>query len=653
MMQDNSPLWSPSRELIQQSNMLRYMEWLKMEKQLSFENYNELWEWSITHIPDFWESLWNYFDIKSAKSYIRVLEKPATGMIGTKWFTGATVNYAEHIFRNKTTGVPAIIYQSEIKPLQSLSWDELEEKVSAVAAWLKSKGIVRGDRVASLMPNIPETVIAFLATSSIGAVWSSCSPDFGNASIIDRFFQIEPKVLFVTDGYTYNGKSFEKISAWQEMVKTLPSVEQIVMLPFLQPELRVSGTVSWADILLTEAHELDFVSVPFDHPIWILYSSGTTGKPKAITHSVGGCLLEHLKVLVLHQDVKPGEKYFWYSTTGWMMWNFSVASLLTGATLVIYEGSAGFPGLDTLWQLAKRTGINHFGGGAAFYIACMKAGISFNEADFPQLRTIGSTGSPLPPEAFKWIYESVKKEAWLISFSGGTDICSGFVGGCPFLPVYAGEIQCRLLGCYLDAFGENGKPVRGQLGEMVIREPMPSMPIYFWNDENNARYDGSYFEHYPGIWRHGDWIEITRRGSVVIFGRSDATLNRDGVRIGTSEVYSAVDSITEVSDSIVVCIEKEGGQYYMPLFVVMKEGKLLDEAMKKTIKDRLRKLYSPRHVPDEIYAIPEVPYTISGKKMEAPVKKILMGTDPEKAASRDTMRNPDSLMYFLPFSSKV
>ena len=652
MIQDNSPLWTPSRELIQQSNMLRYMEWLKKEKQLSFDNYGELWDWSATNIADFWHSLWAYFEIKSKSGYHKVIEKPATGMIGTKWFTGATVNYAEHIFRNKTNASPAIIFQSEINPLQSLSWVELEEKVAAAAAWLKSKGIMRGDRVASLMPNIPETVIAFLATNSIGAVWSSCSPDFGNASITDRFFQIEPRVLFVTDGYTYNGKSFDKISAWQEMVKTLPSVEQVVMFPFLKPELSVSGTVSWSDVMLTESQELVFESVPFDHPIWILYSSGTTGKPKAITHSVGGCLLEHLKVLVLHQDVKPGEKYFWYSTTGWMMWNFSVASLLTGATLVIYEGSAGYPALDTLWQLAKNAGINHFGGGAAFYIACMKAGITFNADEFPHLRTIGSTGSPLPPEAFKWIYESVKKDAWLISFSGGTDICSGFVGGCPFLPVYAGEIQCRLLGCYLDAFDENGEPVRGQLGEMVIREPMPSMPIYFWNDENNARYQGSYFEHYPGIWRHGDWIEITRRGSVIIFGRSDATLNRDGVRIGTSEVYSAIDSIPELTDSIVVCIEKEGGQYFMPLFVVMKEGKLLDAEMKKNIKDHLRKLYSPRHVPDEIYAIPEVPYTISGKKMEAPVKKILMGTDPEKAASRDTMRNPDSLMYFLPFCSK-
>jgi acetoacetyl-CoA synthetase len=653
MIKDNTPLWSPSKELIQQSNMLRYMEWLKNEKQLSFENYDQLWEWSVAHIADFWESFWQFSGIQSHSPYRDVLEKPADGMIGTKWFSGATVNYAEHIFRNKTPNAPAILFQSETSTLQSLSWAELEDSVSRVAAWLRSKGIVRGDRVASLMPNIPEAVIAFLATNSIGAVWSSCSPDFGNASITDRFFQIAPKVLFVTDGYTYNGKPFVKIPAWQEILQTLPSVEQVVMAPFLQTKIQVPGTVSWGDVMMTDNRELNFEAVPFQHPIWILYSSGTTGKPKAITHSVGGCLLEHLKVLVLHQDVKPGEKYFWYSTTGWMMWNFSVASLLTGATLVIYEGSAGYPELDTLWQLAKKADIQHFGGGAAFYIACMKAGLHFTGEDFPRLRTIGSTGSPLPPEAFTWIYSAVKKNVWLISFSGGTDICSGFVGGCPFLAVYAGEIQCRLLGCYLDAFDENGISVRGQLGEMVIREPMPSMPIYFWNDENNTRYFGSYFEQYPGTWRHGDWIEITCRGSVIIFGRSDATLNRDGVRIGTSEVYSAVDSIPEVADSIVVCIEKGGGQYFMPLFVVMKEGKMLDEEMKRKIKASLRSQYSPRHVPDEIYAIAEVPYTISGKKMEAPVKKILMGTDPENAASRDTMRNPDSLKYFLPFGSKV
>ena len=374
MTEDNSPLWSPSRELIQQSNMLRYMEWLKKEKHLHFDTYDDLWEWSVAHIADFWQSLWAYFGIKSISGYHKVIEKPAAGMIGTKWFTGATVNYAEHIFRNKTTASPAIIFQSEINPLQSLSWAELEKKVSVVAAWLKSKGIVRGDRVASLMPNIPETVIAFLATNSIGAVWSSCSPDFGNASITDRFFQIEPRVLFVTDGYTYNGKSFDKISAWQEMVKTLPSVEQVVMLPFLQPELSVPGTVSWTDVMFTESQELVFEAVPFDHPIWILYSSGTTGKPKAITHSVGGCLLEHLKVLVLHQDVKPGEKYFWYSTTGWMMWNFSVASLLTGATLVIYEGSAGYPALDTLWQLSKANGDQSFWGWGCFLYSLHESG---------------------------------------------------------------------------------------------------------------------------------------------------------------------------------------------------------------------------------------------------------------------------------------
>ncbi len=649
MIQDNTPLWSPPKIFMQQSNMMHYLDWLKREKQLSFENYDDLWEWSVTNIAAFWESLWDYFAIKSSSPYNNVLVKPAHGMIGTKWFSGATINYAEHIFRNKTNDSPAIIFKSETKPLQNISWAELEEKVSKVSVWLKSKGIVRGDRIVSLMPNIPETVIAFLAANSVGAVWSSCSPDFGNASITDRFFQIAPKILFVTDGYTYNGKPFDKISDWQGIVKTLPSVEQIVWVPYIHAEIQVSGTVSWSEVLNTVNDEIIYDAVPFDHPIWILFSSGTTGKPKAITHSVGGCLLEHLKALVLHQDVKKGEKYFWYSTTGWMMWNFSVSSLLTGATLVIYEGSAGYPALDALWQMGKKTGINHFGGGAAFYIACMKAGIHFNADDLPTLRTIGSTGSPLPPEAFKWIYDSIKKDGWLISFSGGTDICSGFVGGCPLMPVYAGEIQCRLLGCWLDAFNELGISVREQLGEMVILEPMPSMPIYFWGDENNTRYHSSYFEQYEGIWRHGDWIEITSRGSVIIFGRSDTTLNRDGVRIGTSEIYSAVESIPEVADSIIVCVEKEGGQYFMPLFVVMKKGNILSEEIKIKIKTRLRNLYSPRHVPDEIYAIAEVPYTISGKKMEAPVKKILMGTDPDKAASKDTMRNPDSLNYFMSY----
>jgi acetoacetyl-CoA synthetase len=393
---------------------------------------------------------------------------------------------------------------------------------------------------------------------------------------------------------------------------------------------------------------LRFTEVPFKDPIWVLYSSGTTGKPKAITHSAGGCLLEHLKALALHQDVRPGERYCWYSTTGWMMWNYALASMLCGATLVLYEGSAGYPDMRVLWDFATRTGVHHFGGGAAFYIACMKVGLSFPDEQFPALRTIGSTGSPLPPAAFEWIYTSVKKDVWLISLSGGTDICSAFVGGCPLWPVHSGEIQCRMLGCAMEAFDEQGslQPV-DTLGEMVILEPMPSMPIFFWGDSENERYRSSYFEHFLGVWRHGDWIKRTRHDGVVIYGRSDATLNRDGVRIGTSEVYHAVEQVPGVADSLVVCIEEEGGRYFMPLFVVMREGYTLTDAVQSSIRSNLRTMYSPRHVPDAVFAVPEIPYTISGKKMEAPVKKILMGTPVDKAASRDTMRNPGALDAFI------
>ncbi|WP_247236026.1 acetoacetate--CoA ligase [Telluribacter sp. SYSU D00476] len=642
------PLWKPRGSFIEQSNLKKYMDWLFVKKGLYFRDYHDLWEWSVTDIEDFWESIWQYFQIKSHDIYLDVLRRSdSNDMIGTRWFSRATLNYAEHVFRNKTKDRPALLFQSERQSLTEVSWATLEQQVAAVATWLRKRGVKPGDRVASVLPNIPESVVAFLAANAVGAVWSSCSPDFGHASVVDRFRQIEPKVLIAADGYTYNGKSFDKTSALRDLLNALPSVEEAVLVNYLDKNAEMEGVTNWDDVLDTPSAALEFEAVPFDHPIWVLYSSGTTGKPKAITHSVGGSLLEHFKALALHQNVKAGDRYFWYSTTGWMMWNYSVASLLMGATLVVYDGAVAYPTMQVLWTLADRARINHFGGGAAYFIACMKADVQVPTERLRHLQTIGSTGSPLIPEAYEWIYQKVRKDVWLISLSGGTDVCSAFVGGSPLLPVYAGEIQCRMLGCRLEAYDDDGRSVRNQLGEMVITQPMPSMPIYFWNDRDNERYRSSYFEMYPGVWRHGDWIKITSRNSVIIYGRSDATLNRGGVRIGTAEVYSAVESLPEVKDSLVIYLEREDGSGYMPLFVVLAPDVLLTDELKARINQELRTQFSPRHVPDAILEISEIPYTISGKKLEAPVKKILMGHDPARVVSRDTMRNPEALDLFV------
>jgi len=647
MSAEAQPLWKPGRNLLEQSNLKKYMDWLFVKKGLYFRSYHDLWEWSVTDLEDFWESLWNYFNIKSHDLYLEVLQKPLNGMIGTRWFTRAKLNYAEHIFRNKTKERPAIIFQSEKAELVEISWETLEAQVAAVSTWLKQRGVKPGDRVAAVLPNIPEAVVAFLAANTVGAVWSSCSPDFGKPAITERFAQIEPKVLFTVDGYVYNGKRYDITSFASELSAALPSVADTVLINNIFSESRPERFTAWDDILHFENFGIDFEPVPFDHPIWILYSSGTTARPKAITHSVGGCLIEHLKALMLHQNVKPGDRYFWYSTTGWMMWNYALSSLLCGGTLVMYDGAPAYPSSQVLWTLVEKAKITHFGSGAAFFIASMKSGVSITSERLSHLETIGSTGSPLPPEAFEWIYKHVKKDIWLISLSGGTDVCSAFVGGCPLLPVYSGEIQCRMLGARIEAFGEDGKPVLNELGEMVITQPMPSMPIYFWNDENDEKYFSSYFEMYPLVWRHGDWIKITDRKSVIIYGRSDATLNRGGVRIGTAEIYRAVESIPEVKDSLAVYLEKSNGEGTISLFVVLAMGRELTEDLKKQIKDTLRTQYSPRHVPDTIEQVSDIPYTINGKKMEAPMKRILMGQDPAKCINIDTMRNPESLKAFI------
>ncbi|TAE51880.1 MAG: acetoacetate--CoA ligase [Bacteroidetes bacterium] len=651
-----TPLWTPSDVFAQRSLMKEYMNLLSEHYDLHFQTYDELWEWSTRDIEGFWESIWNSFGILSHDDYSLVLEKPESGMIGTRWFPGAQINYAEHVFMRYTDAQPALLYQSEGKALREMSWKELEERTASFASWLRGQGVKEGDRVAAWLPNCPEALIAFLASSSLGAIWSSCSPDFGASAVAERFQQIEPAILILADGYTYNGKPFSRSQDAETLLRAMPEVKKVVFLPYLDPLAALpqdSRYVYWQDTQAFTSEILPFTPLPFDHPIFILYSSGTTGKPKAITHSTGGILLEHLKALALHHDLRQGDVFFWYSTTGWMMWNYANSALLTGATLAIYEGSAGYPDLNTLWDFARKAGVTHFGAGAAFYISCMKAGLSFGEDDFPRLRSVGTTGSPLPAEAFAWIYSAIKQDLWLVSLSGGTDVCSGFVGGSPLLPVYAGEIQCRMLGCKVEAWDENGQALSDEVGELVITEPMPSMPLYFWGDPGNARYHSSYFEFYPGVWRHGDWIKITPRNTLIIYGRSDATLNRDGVRIGTSEIYSAVESLPEIRDSLVVCIEKADGSFYMPLYVVLNEGVELHPELKKAIAQTLRSRCSPRHVPDEIVAIADIPYTISGKKMEMPVKKILAGQPPDTVASSDSMRNPSALQLFAELAAKM
>lgn len=638
-----NPLWKPDAALLETANLKKYMDWLFIKKGLYFNNYDELWSWSVTDLESFWESLWAYFSIKKKDAYTEVLNRGKGDFIGTQWFERATLNYAEHVFRNRDKKRPAIWFKSERKKLTALSWEELERQVAAIAAWLKSIGIRPGDRIAGILPNTPHAVAAFLAANSVGAVWSCCSPDFGNMAVVDRFYQIEPKVIFAVDGYSYNGREFQKLEDVSLIKGAIPSVKHLVIIPYLDEQRDLSEFISWNDILMIPAPSLEFEAMPFSHPIWILYSSGTTGKPKAIVHSAGGCLLEHLKALVFHQDVRPGENFFWYSTTGWMMWNYAVSSLLTGASLTLYDGSPGFPDINVLWDLALAAKVNHFGAGASFFNSCMKAGEALVTKELKALRSIGSTGSPLTPEMFTWVYEHVKKDAWLISLSGGTDVCSAFVGGCPLIPVFAGEIQCRMLGARVECFDENGNPVTGKPGEMVITQPMPSMPVYFWNDTGNKRYRESYFTRFDKVWTHGDWIEITPYGSVVIYGRSDATLNRQGVRIGPSEIYGAAESFEEVKDSLVVYLEDQDRIF---LFLVLSEGAVFSDTLAGGIRARLRSEYSPRHVPDEIIVAPEIPYTKSGKKMETPVKRILMGASASVAVSREAMANPGSVSFF-------
>jgi acetoacetyl-CoA synthetase len=643
-------LWKPSAESVERATMTRYMRWLADERDLAFEDYGALWEWSVTEIEDFWASIWDFFEVEASAPHSGVL--PDRTMPGATWFPGAELNYVQHIFRGKRDADVAVLHASELRELGELTWGELRGQVAQVAAGLRALGVERGDRVVAYMPNIPETLVAFLATASIGAIWSSCSPDFGAASVIDRFAQIEPKVLFCVDGYRYNGRDFDRLDTIAGLQSAMPTLEHTVVLPYLAAEPDLSGlerAATWTD-LLGSGHgaTLESEQVPFDHPLWVLYSSGTTGLPKAIVQGHGGILLEHLKKLHLHLDAQEGDRVFWFTTTGWMMWNFLVGVLLTRASIVLYDGSPGHPDMDVLWDLAERTRMTCFGTSASYIAACMKAGVEPGaNRDLTSLRSVGSTGSPLSPEGFEWVYEHVGRDTWLFSTSGGTDVCTAFVGGVPLLPVYRGELQGRALGAKVEAFDEDGNSIVDEVGELVITEPMPSMPLYLWGDDDGARYRASYFEQYPGIWRHGDWIEITSRGTAVIYGRSDSTINRQGVRMGTSEIYRAVQGIPEVVDALVVDIPRPGTEGWMPLFVVLADGVTLSDELTTEVKRRIRELCSPRHVPDAVYQIAEVPRTLSGKVLEVPVKRILTGTPPERAASRDSLANPGSLDYFV------
>ncbi|MCC5579806.1 acetoacetate--CoA ligase [Microtetraspora sp. AC03309] len=639
MVEEGALLWEPTAEVVRDARITRYTEWLGRPG-----DYQDVWNWSVDSPAEFWTSIWDYFDVLGDRGDGPVLRGT---MPDVTWFEGTTLNYAENALRGDPDRL-AVIFRDESGNRRTYTLGELRAEVGRVRAGLARLGVRRGDRVAGYVPNIPEALIAFLATASLGAIWSSCSPDFGAPSVIDRFTQIEPKVLVAVDGYRYNGKVFGRADVVRDIAAKLPSLAATVWIGSTTGAERdgtAAAELGWEE-LRAEAAEPEFDRVPFGHPLWVLYSSGTTGLPKPIVHGHGGIVLEHLKALSFHQDLGEGDVFFWYTTTGWMMWNFLIGGLLVGSTVVLYDGSAAHPDTGALWELAAQEGVTYFGTGAPYIVASMKAGVRPSGLD--RLRGIGSTGSPLPPEGFAWIYSDVKPDVQLGSFSGGTDVCTGFVGAVPLLPIRAGVIPCRCLGARVESFDPAGEPVIGEVGELVVTAPMPSMPVMFWNDPSGDRYRESYFADYPGVWRHGDWIKILPDGGCVIYGRSDSTLNRGGVRMGTSEFYRVVERFEEIEDSLVIDTGQLGQDGRLLLYVTLVPGAELSDELVARLRTALRTELSPRHVPDEFHRVPGIPRTLSGKKLEVPVRKILLGTPVEKAANPDAMANPEVLGHFVP-----
>lgn len=641
-------LWRPSEQRKARSNLVSFMSWLTNERGLAFADYQALWRWSVTQPEDFWKSIWDYYKIISHTAFDQVLTN--RHMPGAQWFVGSTLNYAEHALRRRDSH-QAIVYWREDGTSQTLTYAELYKQVCAAAEGLRRLGVQAGDRVAAFACNTPETVVAFLATVSLGAIWSSCSVEFGLGSVLDRFKQISPKVLFVHTANSYGGKIHERSETIANIQKNLPSLVATVAMPSVESAKKAElHTFSW-DSFLCPTSSLRFTAVPFAHPLWILYSSGTTGLPKPIVQSHGGILLEHFKALSLHCDLHADDRFFWFTTTGWMMWNFLVSGLLLGCTIILYDGSPAYPDLNVLWRMAEKTKLNYFGTSAPFLMACRRDHIEPRAVgNLENLLSIGSTGAPLPVEGFAWVYDHIKKDVLLGSVSGGTDVCTAFVLSAPLLPVHAGEIQVRGLGCDVRAYNSDGQEQVGEVGELVVAQPMPSMPIGFWNDPQGERFFDAYFSTFPGVWRHGDWIKMTTRGSCVIYGRSDATLNRGGVRMGTSEFYSVVEALNEVVDSLVVDTGALGHEDKLLLFVVLRDGLRLTTELEQSIRHQLKQQLSPRHIPDVIVAVREIPRTLNGKKMEVPIKKILTGTNVEQAINRDTVANPVALNEFMEFA---